>query len=498
MFRKILIANRGEIAVRVIRACHELGVEAIAVYSEADRTAPHVTAANDAVEIGPAESHQSYLDISKIIAAAKESGAEAIHPGYGFLAENGDFAEAIVDAGITFIGPKAATIRAMGDKTAARKLAINVGAPVAPATTELNIAPDKLAEAAESIGYPILVKAAAGGGGKGMRVVHEAKELAKSTRAAQREAGAAFGDERVFLERYIERPRHIEIQLLADHRGHVLHLGERECSLQRRHQKIIEESPAVSLSSRLRHELVTAAMAIANAVDYRNAGTIEFLVDSEENLFFLEMNTRLQVEHPVTELTSGVDIVQAQIRIAAGEELWLSQDDVSARGHAIECRICAEDPAENFFPKPGKIKYLSFPEGPGIRVDSGIAAGFEVPHYYDSLLCKLSVHADTRELAIRRATEALRRTCILGCTTNSDFLLDLLRHPEFQAGNTHTHFIPDYFSNWQRSNRNEIPAVIATALAATTPRPETQESTVPARKSLWETLGPWRHGVSSQ
>jgi acetyl-CoA carboxylase biotin carboxylase subunit len=510
MLHRVLVANRGEIAIRVMRACREMGIETVAVYSEADTLAPHVVQADRAVCIGPAPSSESYLNSPRIIDAARGSDADAIHPGYGFLAENAAFAQAVEDAGLVFIGPSADVIAAMGDKTLARRTVAAAGVPVVPAEENplgraVSQRPEpgapsedmaSLAAAATRLGYPLLIKAAAGGGGKGMRVVREAPELEASFRAAAREAQGAFGDDRLFLERYVERPRHVEVQVLADHHGNIVHLGERECSIQRRHQKLIEETPSPAVDPTLRRQMTDAAVAAARSVGYRNAGTVEFLLAPDGAFYFLEMNTRLQVEHPITELVAGIDLVHAQLRIAAGERLWVRQEDILARGHAIECRICAEDPAQQFLPRPGRIVYLREPQGPAIRVDSGIAAGFEVPLYYDSLLAKVSVWGETREAARRRMIAALADYVILGCTTGIPFLLDVLEHPAFAGGETHTHFIEDHFPTWTGREHHRVIAAMAAAIN-TIRRSQMagaaqQYGSAPA--SPWTMLGHWRLG----
>jgi acetyl-CoA carboxylase biotin carboxylase subunit len=494
-FRKVLIANRGEIAIRVMRACRELGVDTVAVYSEADAAAPHVACADAAVCIGPAPSRDSYLNIPRIIEAARATGAAAIHPGYGFLAENAAFARAVEDAGLTFIGPTPAAIAAMGDKTLARRTVEAAGVPVVPADDDPPRGGEPLIAAARRLGYPLLVKAAAGGGGKGMRVVRGQRTLLEAFEAAAREAHGAFGDDRLFLERYVERPRHVEVQVLADHHGTVVHLGERECSIQRRHQKIVEETPSPAVDTALRQRMTAAALAAARCVDYRGAGTVEFLLDATGEFYFLEMNTRLQVEHPVTEWVTGIDLVQAQLRIAAGEPLWLQQDDIVSRGHAIECRICAEDPARQFLPSPGTIVHLREPHGPGIRVDSGIAAGYAVPLHYDPLLAKLSVWDTTRDAARRRLRAALREYVVLGCTTAIPFLLDLLDHPAFVSGETHTHFITEHFPSWHPGEQHRLIAAIAAAIdIARAPRTAVSDEGEGLRPSPWTSLGSWRIG----
>ncbi|HVO25511.1 MAG TPA: acetyl-CoA carboxylase biotin carboxylase subunit [Candidatus Margulisiibacteriota bacterium] len=511
MVHRVLIANRGEIAIRIMRACREAGSETVAVFSEADARAPHVVQADRAVCIGPPPSSESYLNIPRIIDAARSSGADAIHPGYGFLAENAAFAQAVEDAGLVFIGPSADVIAAMGDKTLARRTVAAAGVPVVPADDNpLGRGPAQRREAsattaderasliaaAARLGYPLLIKAAAGGGGKGMRVVREASALEASFQAAAREALAAFGDDRLFLERYVERPRHVEVQVLADHHGNIVHLGERECSIQRRHQKLIEETPSPAVDATLRGQMTDAAVAAARSVGYRNAGTVEFLLAPDGAFYFLEMNTRLQVEHAITEWTTGIDLVHAQLRIAAGERLWVRQEDIAARGHAIECRICAEDPAQQFLPRPGRIMCLREPQGPAIRVDSGIAAGFDVPIYYDPLLAKVSVWGETRETARRRMIAALADYVILGCTTSIPFLLDVLEHQAFVRGETHTHFIEDHFPTWTGREQHRVIAAIAAAINVVR-RPHVAHAGHQdgrAVASPWTTLGHWRLG----
>ncbi len=434
MFSKILIANRGEIAVRIIRACRELGVRSVAVYSDADAGAPHVREADEAVHIGPPPSSESYLKGDRIIEAARRVGAEAIHPGYGFLSEREWFARAVRDAGLVFIGPPAEAIAAMGSKTAARQLAIAANVPVVPGTTEPLRDADEAREIAERFGYPVLLKAAAGGGGKGMRVVRESGELASSLETARREAKNAFGDDAVYVEKYITGPRHVEIQVLGDQHGTMLSLNERECSVQRRHQKMIEEAPSVAVSPALRRRMGETAVRAASAAGYTNAGTCEFLLDADGNFYFLEMNTRLQVEHPVTEFVTGIDLVQWQIRIAAGERLPFKQEEIVPRGWAIECRITSEDPANGFLPSTGKISYLHLPSGPGVRWDGGIEVGSEVGLFYDPMLAKLIVHAPTRDAAVERMHRALLELTIEGVESSRDFHLRVMEDAEFRAG----------------------------------------------------------------
>ena len=434
MFESVLIANRGEIALRVIRGCRELGVRSIAVYSDADAGAPHVRAADAAVNIGPAPSSQSYLLGDRIIEAAIREGAQAIHPGYGFLSEREWFARAVRDAGLVFIGPPAEAIAAMGSKTAARTLAVAHGVPVVPGTTESIADAEHAAEIASKFGYPVLLKAAAGGGGKGMRVVREPSEIAASFDAARREAKNAFGDDAVYLEKYIEGPRHVEIQIIGDMHGNMVHLGERECSVQRRHQKMIEEAPSVAVSPELRAEMGATAVRAARAAGYVNAGTCEFLLARDGSYYFLEMNTRLQVEHPVTELVTGIDLVQWQLRVASGQQLGFAQEDISPKGWAMECRITSEDPANDFLPSTGRISYLHLPSGPGVRWDGGIEIGSEVSLHYDPMLAKLIVHAPNRDLAVARMHRALSELVIGGVETSREFHLRVMEDAEFRAG----------------------------------------------------------------
>ncbi|NNJ08836.1 acetyl-CoA carboxylase biotin carboxylase subunit [Chloroflexales bacterium ZM16-3] len=442
MFNRILIANRGEIAVRVIRACRELGISPAAVYSEADAGALHVRLADVAAPVGPAPAAQSYLRGEAIIAAAKQLGAQAIHPGYGFLSENAGFARMCREAGLAFIGPPPEAIDAMGGKIGARKIAVAAGVPVVPGYDGADQSDTTLATEAEWVGFPLLVKASAGGGGKGMRVVSSPAEFAAALEGARREAGAAFGDATVFLERYIQRPRHVEIQILADSHGNVVHLGERECSIQRRHQKILEESPSPALSPALRAAMGEAAVRVARAAGYVNAGTVEFILDPDGSFYFLEMNTRLQVEHPVTELVTGLDLVRLQIAIAAGAPLPFSQEQVSFRGHAIEARLYAEDPV-SFLPAVGRLALHEPPLGPGVRVDSGLTSGDEVTVYYDPMIAKLIVSGADRAAAIDRLRRALADYAVLGLTTNLPLLRAITKNPAFVAGDTHTGFLAE-------------------------------------------------------
>lgn len=432
--RRVLVANRGEIALRIIRACQEEGLEAVAVYSEADRLSPHVRAANDAVPLGDSAASESYLSIPKLIAAAQRTGCQAIHPGYGFLSERAPFAEAIAAARLIFVGPPAAAIRAMGDKTEARRRMQAAGVPVVPGMTRALADEADARREAVRIGFPALVKAAAGGGGKGMRVVRSIEEVPGAYQAARREAEKAFGDGSTYLERYVERPRHVEIQVLADGHGRVVSLGERECSIQRRHQKLLEEAPSVAVTPALRRRLGEAATAAASAVGYVGAGTIEFLLAPDGEFYFLEMNTRIQVEHPVTELVTGVDLVREQLRIAAGLPMRVAVGHLQPRGHAIECRITAEDPFNDFLPATGVVRYLRVPGGPGIRWDGGVEAGNEVTLYYDPLIAKLIAWGETRDAAIQRMRRGLRELVIVGLPTSQAFHLRVLDDPEFRRG----------------------------------------------------------------
>jgi acetyl-CoA carboxylase biotin carboxylase subunit len=443
LIRKLLIANRGEIAVRLIRGARDLGIRSVAVYSEPDRLAPHVLAADEAYLLGPAPSSESYLRVDRILELAANAGADAVHPGYGFLAERAHFAAAVRDAGLTFVGPDPETISAMGDKTEARRRMQDAGVPIVPGLVDaLEDVPAALA-AAEEIGFPVLLKAAAGGGGKGMRIIETPDELPRAFEGAQREALASFGDSSVYLERYLSRPRHVEIQILGDSQGNVVHLNERECSIQRRHQKLVEEAPSPVLTPELRAEMGSAAVRAARAVSYVGAGTVEFLFQDGE-FFFLEMNTRLQVEHPVTELTTGLDLVAWQLRIASGEEIPFAQEDVGIEGHAIECRITSEDPYHGFLPSTGVVSHLQVPTGPGVRWDGGIQEGFEVSLHYDPLLAKLIVHAPTRDAAIARMTRALDELVVVGVDTSAPFHRHVMEEADFRAGNLSIRYLEEH------------------------------------------------------
>jgi acetyl-CoA carboxylase biotin carboxylase subunit len=488
-FRRVLIANRGEIAVRVIRACRELGVESVAVFSDADRAALHVRLADHAYHIGPAAAAESYLVIDKLLDVAKRSGAEAVHPGYGFLSERAVFARACTDAGLTFIGPSPEAIEAMGDKVAARERMIAAGVPVVPGTAEPIETDAEVERVAKEIGFPIMLKAAAGGGGKGMRLVTETGALSAALRGARSEAKSAFGDDRVYVEKAILRPRHVEVQVLGDTHGDVIHLYERECSIQRRHQKVIEESPSLAIDAATREEMGRVAVQAARAVDYVGAGTIEFLVDQDRNFYFLEMNTRIQVEHAITEAVTGIDLVRAQIEIAAGRPLPVRQEQVSQRGWAIECRIYAEDPLNNFLPAPGRIETLQVPTGIGVRDDSGVYEGFEVTTFYDPMISKLITWGSTRDEAIARMRRALHEYVVLGPRANVDFHLWALQHPAFRAGDVDTGFIEREFTPDVITADGDL-ALIAAAIHATErTRTLTAAGPAGAQRSAWVDAG---------
>src|SRR6056297_15429 len=465
MIVKVLVANRGEIALRIMRTCREMEIETVAIYSTPDATSPHVMFADESVWVGEAASSESYLDIDKVIQAAKQTGADAIHPGYGFLSENGEFSNRCKDEDIIFIGPSAKSIRLMGDKTAARDLMGKAGVPCPPGTKDAMEDVDVALKVARDVGFPVLVKAAAGGGGKGMRIVHDEKDFAGSVKAAQSEARNAFGDDRVYVEKYLEEPRHIEFQIMADQSGKTVHLYDRECSVQRRHQKVIEEAPSALLDDKLRAEMAEAAIKAAQACNYEGAGTIEFLVDKHKKFYFLEMNTRLQVEHPVTEMITGIDLVEAQIRVAAGEPLPFSQEDISKSGHAIECRVYAEDPVDNFLPSTGTLFRHRIPSGPGVRVDAGVEEGGDVTINYDPMISKLSVHASTREKAIKKMIRALSEYEISGCKTTIPFCDFTMRHSSFTSAEYDTHFVPDYFEPHKHELFDEEDGVDALAVS---------------------------------
>jgi acetyl-CoA carboxylase biotin carboxylase subunit len=500
MFSKVLVANRGEIAVRILRACEERGLRTVAIYSDEDRAAFHVRYADEAYRIGPPPVRESYLNIPAIIAVARRSGAEAVHPGYGFLSENAEFALAVLDAGLAWVGPSPDAIRAMGDKLAARRTMLAAGVPVVPGSdtgsfrNTAYLSDSELLLAAEEIGYPVLVKATAGGGGKGMRLVEEPAQLTRSLAAARREAKSAFGNDTVYLEKAIARARHVEIQVLADQFGNTIHLGERECSIQRRHQKLIEEAPSVAVTPVLRAEMGAVAVRAARAVDYRNAGTVEFLLDRSGNFYFLEMNTRLQVEHAITEIVTGIDIVKEQFSIASGRKLRLKQEDIKIKGHAIECRINAENPYNNFLPEAGRITTLTEPTGPGVRLESGIYAGFVVSLFYDPLLAKLVVWGETRAEAILRMRRALEEYRIGGIHTTIPFHQQVMDLTRFQGGQFDTSFVdgPDGFRLADSPNR-DLTKVAAIA-AALLEHEKGQQAVIlgTAAGSQAKTVSPWK------
>ena len=498
MFSKILIANRGEIAVRIIRACKELGIKTVAVYSDVDSDSLHVQYADEAICIGPASSKDSYLNIPSIISAAEIADVEAIHPGYGFLAENPDFAQACKSKGIKFIGPSPDVISLMGDKIAAKKTMEQAGVPVIPGYHGEKQDNASLVNEGKKIGFPLLVKAAAGGGGKGMRIVHSEDVLEESIESAKRESKSSFGNDTVFLEKYIDRPRHIEFQILADEHGNTIHLFERECSVQRRHQKIIEETPSPVMTPELREKMGNAAVKAAKAAGYYNAGTVEFMVDGDLNFYFMEMNTRLQVEHPITEMTTGIDLAKWQLKIASGMKLTLKQKDLIQRGHAIECRIYAEDPSNGFLPSIGTLERVESPTGPNVRNDTGIYTGMEVTPYYDPMLSKLVVSSENRAESINKMIWALSRYVVLGVTTNIPFLQKVLSHKEFKAGNITTHFIDNYFKDWAIAKEGLPIAAIVSLAVYDSMHSRTQE-TVRYKESdphsPWKHVGRWRMGV---
>lgn len=494
MFRKILIANRGEIAVRIARTAREMGIETVAVFSDVDRAASHTLTADEAVPLGDPDPASSYLNMDKIIAAAKMTGAEAIHPGYGFLAENPAFARRVVEEGLVFIGPPADVMAKLGDKTTARRIMTGDRVPIIPGMTASESDRSKLAEEAAAMGYPVLIKAAAGGGGKGMRIVETPELILECADAACSEALTSFGDGSIYLEKYIDRPRHVEFQILADAHGNAVHLFERECSIQRRYQKIIEETPSPALDDDLRARMGAAAVAAAKASGYINAGTVEFLLDRNGDFYFLEVNTRLQVEHPVTEMITGLDLVRRQLEIAAGQPLPFAQDEIPRRGHSIECRIYAEDPENSFMPAPGKIEFVRVPEGPGVRFDHGVYGGLEVPVNYDPILGKLVVWAEDRESACQRMIRALKETVILGVSTPIEFLLDIVSSKEFRSGDLHTGFIDDNFSHWKPDHTADPLAAIgyvAGELAGSSSASAGPVTASAEAGSPWRTLGAW-------
>jgi len=495
MFDKVMVANRGEIAVRILRTCRRMGISTVAVYSDADAQAPHVLIADQAVHLGGSVPADSYLNVDRLIDAAKTTGAQAIHPGYGFLSEQSALARACATAGLVFIGPTPEALELLGDKTASRALMSEHGLPIIPGAPAQAWTPDSLAAAARGLGFPVLLKASAGGGGKGMRAVHSEDALWADYQAAQREATAAFGDGTIYLEKLLERPRHIEVQILADSHGTTIHLGERECSIQRRHQKIIEETPSVALDHSLRAAMCGTAVEAARAANYVNAGTVEFLLDPNGAYYFLEVNARLQVEHPVTELVTGIDIVAEQLRVAAGEELGRSQESIVSRGHAIECRVYAEDPATGFLPHPGQLLLYREPTGPGVRVDSGVCEGFQVTIDYDPILAKLICFGETREEARERTVAALGDYAILGVKTPIAMMRDVLAHPEMIAGNLHTGFLTEHFAEWA-PDETTLPAALAAAVTATPAQPGRPRVEM-GSPTPWQTLGAWHLGGES-
>lgn len=501
MFKKVLIANRGEIAVRIIKACQEMGIKTVAIYSEVDKYAPHVQLADETMNLGDPTPIESYLNIPKIIKFAQDVDAEAIHPGYGFLAENPDFAKTCNDIGIKFIGPSPKVISLMGDKIAAKRTMEKAGVPVIPgyhSTKQDNVS---LMKEGKKIGFPLLVKAAAGGGGKGMRIVHSEDILEESIESAKRESKSSFGNDTVFLEKYLDKPRHIEFQILADENGNVIHLFERECSIQRRHQKIIEETPSPVMNKKLREKMGEAAVKAAKAVGYTNAGTVEFMVDGDLNFYFMEMNTRLQVEHPITEMTTGVDLAKWQLRIASGMNLTLKQKDLTQRGHAIECRIYAEDPSNGFLPSIGTLERVEPPTGPNVRDDSGIYTGMEITPFYDPMLAKLVVSSENRDESINKMLWALSRYIVLGVTTNISFLKKVLEHEEFKKGNITTHFIDNYFKDWTIAKEGlPVDAIIALAIydSMHSKKQEIVRYKEADPHSPWKHVGRWRVGQEAE
>jgi acetyl-CoA carboxylase biotin carboxylase subunit len=508
VFGKLLVANRGEIALRIMRTCRELGIATVAVYSEADRTSLHVRYADEAYLLGPGTPRESYLSVERVLDAARRSEADAIHPGYGFLAENPAFVDACERAGITFVGPSSGTMRLLGDKIAARRLAAGAGVPVVPGEENAAGFEEALA-AADRLGYPVLVKAVSGGGGKGIRVVASHDEMEAALRVAGSEAASAFGDHNLYIEKFLERVRHIEVQFLADAHGGIIALGERECSIQRRHQKLIEESPSPAVDSRLRDRLSAAAVAVARAAGYRNAGTAEFLLDDTGQFYFLEINARLQVEHPVTELVTGMDLVAEQLRIADGERLSFAQDGVELGGWAMECRIAAEDPFRDFLPSLGRVDYVSEPAGPGIRVDSALFAGCDIPYYYDPMVAKVLAWGHDRDEAVRRLRRALAEFVVVGIDTNVPLHLRILRDPRFLAGDIHTTFLEREFEGAPGSDDEERRVALLAAAVLAHRREKQERAAISARDgSAWKVYrrqaalrgetamrGPWRGSI---
>ncbi|MBI4864784.1 MAG: acetyl-CoA carboxylase biotin carboxylase subunit [Candidatus Riflebacteria bacterium] len=494
MIKKVLVANRGEIAVRIIRACREMGIRSVAVHSEADGEALHVKEADEAVLIGPPPSVESYLKVDALIAAARSTGADAIHPGYGFLAENSGFARRVEEEQLTFIGPSSEAIRKMGDKLMARKIAAEADVPLVPGQTLAATDPVEAAAAADALGYPVIVKAAGGGGGKGMRIVRTPAALPDAMQEASREARSSFSDPRVYLEKYFDRPRHVEIQVFADSAGNVVHLFERECSVQRRHQKIIEESPSTALTPELRARMGEAAVKVARAVEYRGAGTVEFLLVPGPRFYFLEMNTRIQVEHPVTEMVTGVDLVALQLEVASGEPLPFTQADLCQSGHSIECRLYAEDPASGFLPSPGRIHYMRAPVGPWVRFDTGVESGSVVPIHYDPILAKLIVWARDRERAIARMDQALKETVILGIKSPITYMRKVLRHRAFVAGDLHTEFLKEHDIDPTEEGDLDLALAAAVLWKARAGGPADSGPSRSELASPWQTLGRWELG----
>jgi 3-methylcrotonyl-CoA carboxylase alpha subunit len=494
LFGKVLIANRGEIAVRIARTCRAMGIPTVAVFSEADREALHVREADEALPIGPAEARASYLDIEAVVAAGKRAGADAVHPGYGFLSQNGDFADAVAAAGLAFIGPDGGVHRRMGDKRGARRLMAAAGVPVVPGYDGDDQADATLAAQAAGIGWPLILKPSRGGGGKGMRVVRGPDELAAALAACRREALSAFGDDAMVIERFVERPRHVEVQVLADGHGSTVHLMERECSIQRRHQKVVEETPSPALDAATRQALCAAGVTAARAASYVNAGTVEFLLDPLGRFYFLEMNTRLQVEHPVTEAVTGLDLVRLQIEVAAGRPLPFGQQEVVARGHALECRLYAEDPWNDDLPSAGRLLHVSLPEGPGVRVDSGVATGSEVAVHYDPLLAKVVTWGADRGESVARMAAALRRTVALGVVTNLARLQAIVGHPLFRRGEMHTHFIDEHMGELAPDGvpPPEALAAVVAALQRAKPKASNGAAGGARLRDPWADLGPWR------
>ncbi|MBN1155489.1 acetyl-CoA carboxylase biotin carboxylase subunit [candidate division KSB1 bacterium] len=486
MIKKILIANRGEIAVRVINACRELGIQSVAVYSEVDHNALHVLMADEAYEIGPANAAASYLNIDRMIDIARKTGVDAIHPGYGFLAENPLFVERCEQEDLIFIGPGSKAMMLVGDKIRSRVTVAKAGVPVIPGMTQPLVSVEDLMKNADQLGYPVLLKASAGGGGKGMRIVQKKADLAAALESAKREAMAAFGDDSVYLEKYMSSPRHVEIQILADQHGHMVYLGERECSIQRRHQKIIEESPSTALTPELRAQMGETALKVVQATGYTNAGTVEFLIDRNNDFYFLEVNARLQVEHPVTEMVSGIDLVKQQIRIASGELLDLKQNEIVSRGHAIECRIYAEDPEQNFLPSTGRIVYLQQPSGPWVRNDSSLFPGLDISIHYDPILAKLIVWGETRDDAIARLIAAIDDYVILGVKHQLPFLKDVVNHKDFREGRTSTDFIESHYHDWK-----PVHGLKKIAVAAAVIQEMNAEHDFPQRQRQRDLYNPW-------